>query len=37
MYSLHNEGKPVVAGRIIRNLKNKILKIYDFNIKKCVY
>ena len=26
MYSTHNEGKPVVAGRFIRTLKNKIDK-----------
>ena len=35
MYSMHNEGKCVVAERFIRALKNKIYKcIY---IKKCVY
>ena len=26
MYSMHNEGKPVVAERFIRTLKNKIYK-----------
>ena len=26
MYSTYNEGKPVVAERFIRTLKNKILK-----------
>ena len=26
MYSTHNEGKPVVAERFIRTLKNKIFK-----------
>ena len=26
MYSTHNEGKPVVAERFIRTLKNKIYK-----------
>ena len=26
MYSTHNEGKSVVTGRFIRNLKNKIYK-----------
>ena len=26
MYLTHNEGKSVVAGRFIRNLKNKIYK-----------
>ena len=34
MYSTHTEGKSVVAERFIRMLKSKI---YDFNIKKCVY
>ena len=36
MYSIHNEGKSVVAERFIRTLKTKIL-IHDSNIKKCVY
>ena len=35
IYSTHNEGK--VAKRIIRNLKEWNLQIYDFSIKKCVY
>ena len=26
MYSIHNEGKSVVAERFIRNLKNRIYK-----------
>ena len=34
MYLIHNEGKPVVDERFIRTLKTKI---YDVNIKKCVY
>ena len=37
MYSIHNEGKSVVAERFIRILKNKNLQIYDNNIKKCMY
>ena len=37
MYSTHNEGKPVVAKRFIRTLKNKILQIYDVSMEKCVY
>ena len=37
MYSIHNEGKSVVAERFIRTLKNKIYKTYNFNIKKCLY
>ena len=36
IYSLHNEGKSLVAERFIIALKNKIYK-YDFNIRKCVY
>ena len=43
-YSMHNEGKSVIAKRFIRTLKNKIYKIlksyykiHEFNIKKCVY
>ena len=36
MYSMHNEGKPVVAGRFIRTLKNKIYK-YMTAISKNVY
>ena len=34
MYLIHNEGKPVADERFIRPLKTKI---YDVNIKKCVY
>ena len=26
MYSVHNEGKSVVAGRLIRTLKNEVYK-----------
>ena len=37
MYSIHNEGKSVVAERIIRTLKTKIYKIYFINIRKNVY
>ena len=37
MCSTHNEGKPVIAERFIRTLKNKILQIYDFSMEKCVY
>ena len=37
MYSIHNEGKSVVAERFIRILKNKNLQIYDSNIKKCMH
>ena len=33
MYSTHNEGKSVVAGRFTRTN----LQIYDFSIRKCVY
>ena len=36
MYSTHNEGKSVVAERIIRTLKNKNLQTYDSNFKKCL-
>ena len=36
MYSTHNEGKPVVAERIIRTLKTKIYK-YMSSISKNVY
>ena len=36
MYSLHNEGKSVVAERFIRTLKNKIYK-YMTTISKNVY
>ena len=34
MYSTNNEGKSVAAEIFIRTVKNKI---YDSNIKKCVY
>ena len=36
MYSIHNEGKSVVAERFIRTLKNKIYK-YMTTISKNVY
>ena len=36
MYSIHNEGKPVVAERFIKTLKNKIYK-YMTSISKNVY
>ena len=36
MYSIHNEGKPVVTERFIRNLKTKIYK-YMTSISKNVY
>ena len=36
MYSIHNEGKCVVAERFIRTLKNKIYK-YMTSISKNVY
>ena len=36
MYSMHNEGKSVIAERLIRTLKNKIYK-YLTSISKCVY
>ena len=36
MYSTHNEGKPVVAERFIKTLKNKIYK-YTSSIPKNVY
>ena len=36
MYSIHNEEKPVVAGRLIRTLKNKIYK-YMTSVSKNVY
>ena len=36
MYSTHNEGKSVVAGRFIRKFKNKIY-IYMTSILKKVY
>ena len=36
MYSIHNEGKPVVAERFIRTLKTKIYK-YKMSISNNVY
>ena len=36
MYSTHNEGKSVIAGRFIRTLKNKIYK-HMTSISKTVY
>ena len=36
MYSKHNKGKPVVAERLIRILKNKIYK-YMFSVSENVY
>ena len=36
MYSIHNEGKPVIAERFIRTLKNEIYK-YMIAISKNVY
>ena len=36
IYSTHNEGKPVVAERFIRILKNKIYK-YMASVSKNVY
>ena len=37
MYSIHNEGKSVVAERFIRTLKTKIYKYMTSVPKKCVY
>ena len=37
MYSTQNKGKPVVAERFIRNLKNKIYKYMISVSKKCLY
>ena len=37
MYSIHNEGKSVVAARFIRTLKSKIHKYMTIISKKCVY
>ena len=36
MYSIHNEGKSVIAERLIRTLKNKIYK-YMTSVLKNVY
>ena len=35
MHSTHNEGKSVIAQRLIRTLENKTL--HDFSFKKCLY
>ena len=37
MYSIHDEGKSVVAKRFIRTLKTKIYKYMTSVSKKCVY
>ena len=37
IYSAHDEGKSVVAERIIRTLKNKIHKYITSISKKCVH
>ena len=37
MYSTHNEGKPVVAERFIRTMKNMIYKYRTSISKKCVH
>ena len=37
MYSTHNEGNSVIAERIIRTLKNKIIKYMTLISKKCLY
>ena len=37
MYSIHSEGKNVVAERFIRSLKTKIHKYMTLISKKCVY
>ena len=37
MYSTNNEGKPVVAERFIRTLKNKIFKQMTAISKKCLF
>ena len=37
MYSVYKGGKSVVAERFIRNLKNKIYKYMNFNMKKCLH
>ena len=36
MYSIHNEGKPVIVERFIRTLKTKIYK-YMTSVSKDVY
>ena len=37
MYSTHNEGKSVVAEKIIRTLKNKIYEYLTWVLKKCLH
>ena len=39
MYSIHNEGKSVIAERFIRTLKTKICKyhVFIFGVEKCIY
>ena len=37
MYSIHNEGKSVVAERFIRTLKTKIIYKYMNSVSKNVY
>ena len=38
MYSMHNEGKLVIAERLTKTLNTNIKKLHtNFNIKKCVY
>ena len=37
MYSTHKEGKPVVAERFIRTMKNMIYKYRTSKSKKCVH
>ena len=37
MYSTQNEGKPVVAERFIRTIKNKIYKYMTSVSKECVH
>ena len=36
MYSIHNDGKSVVAERFIETFKNK-RQTYNLNIKRCLY
>ena len=36
MYSIHNEGKSIVAERLIRRLKNKIYKYMTEYQKMCI-
>ena len=37
MYSIHNEGKSVIAERFIRTLKTKIIYKYMTSVSKNVY